>query len=293
MENKTFTALQVNTGLGQSAQASFYVSGTGLATHANVYGSNVVGSPLTQPIATDANGQVSVWSPNGDVDVEMVPSVGATKLIENVTFYDVVDDTSIIKTISSVGSGSPVYDAAASSGSMAAFKSVAAGANVTVTDSGTTLTIASSNPGGTVTGGANEGGAHTVLDTGASTSSTLIFKTIAAGANVTVTDSGSVLTLAANTGGGTLNPATNGYQVFPSGLVIQWGQAAMGSVNTNVPVVFPVAFNNAFLHGNFTGDHNDGLGDSQNSINSPTTTGMNLVPTVSGNTTLYWFAIGH
>jgi len=239
MENKTFTALQVNTGLGQSAQASFYVSGTGLATHANVYGSNVVGSPLTQPIATDANGQVSVWSPNGDVDVEMVPSVGATKLIENVTFYDVVDDTSIIKTISSVGSGSPVYDAAASSGSMAAFKSVAAGANVTVTDSG------------------------------------------------------SVLTLAANTGGGTLNPATNGYQVFPSGLVIQWGQAAMGSVNTNVPVVFPVAFNNAFLHGNFTGDHNDGLGDSQNSINSPTTTGMNLVPTVSGNTTLYWFAIGH
>lgn len=59
--------------------------------------------------------------------------------------------------------------------------------------------------GGSVTGGTNEGSGVTVFDSTNSTSTTLAFKTLIAGSNITITDGGSSgVTIAASSGGSSI-----------------------------------------------------------------------------------------
>jgi hypothetical protein len=124
---------------------------------------------------------------------------------------------------SSEGSGSAVFDATNSTASTLFFKSLIAGSNITLTPSGTAITIASTASGsGTVTGGSNEGGGtYAVFDSVNSTSSTLVFKTINSGSGITITDSGTLLTIAATGGGGGIGGS------------ITSGQVAYGDVTAN------------------------------------------------------------
>jgi len=52
--------------------------------------------------------------------------------------------------------------------------------------------------------------------------------------------------LATTVAAGTLSAGTNGYQIFPSGLIIQWGESAMTTspyqVTDLVAVTFPIEF---------------------------------------------------
>ena len=62
---------------------------------------------------------------------------------------------------------------------------------------------------GTVTGGSSEGAGIAVFDAANSTSSTLFFKSLTAGANVTLTDNGTSVSIASSGGGG-----GSGYNLF-------------------------------------------------------------------------------
>jgi len=85
---------------------------------------------------------------------------------------------------------------------------------------------------------------------------------------------------------------TNGYQRFPSGLLMQWGTQASGGTSTSV--TFPVAFSSACFCVNATPFLNGDTGgvDAAVAISSaPSTTGFTM-SNGAAPTSFYWMAIG-
>jgi hypothetical protein len=77
--------------------------------------------------------------------------------------------------------------------------------------------------------------------------------------------------------------AEDGYQRFPSGLILQWGYSSVWAA-----VTFPIAFPNAAFSvvSTFRGSSHE------HGVTSVTTTGFS--PTTNGNTSaFYWFAVGY
>ena len=119
-----------------------------------------------------------------------------------------ISGTGSVTGAANFGSGAgQVYDSIDTTAATIAFKSIKAGANVTVTNNSQDVTIAGN--AGTVTGGANFGsGAGQVYDSTDSTASTIAFKTIKAGTGMTVTNNAQDVTVTC-TVTGTVTGATN------------------------------------------------------------------------------------
>ena len=79
----------------------------------------------------------------------------------------------------------------------------------------------------------------------------------------------------------------NGYQVFPSGLILQWGAATADLAG--LPVVFPIAFPTAILG---FGGVDTGTPVETQSIVSPTVTGFDFYSTGTSEGA-YWLAVGY
>ena len=118
-------------------------------------------------------------------------TVGTTPIVfqEQVVLSAVTNGTNL-------GSGDGIFAGLAST--LLEFKSLKAGSNVTLTPTGTDITISSV---GTVTGATNLGGdgLYTSLSGG-----NLQFKGLAAGSNITLTPSGSTISIASTNPGGTI-----------------------------------------------------------------------------------------
>ena len=95
------------------------------------------------------------------------------------------------------------------------------------------------------------------------------------------------------TGVGKQGLTLSGHQVFPGGLIIQWGQTNV-TAGIVAGVTFPVTFPNAFfsggiLTGQVTGNNTATLTQGIQSV--PTTTGMNLINS-SGTVIVRWMVVG-
>lgn len=93
--------------------------------------------------------------------------------------------------------------------------------------------------------------------------------------------------------------SANGYQVFPGGLILQWGKVSLGAADTSTVVNFPVAFTTLVFNATVTGIYSGG-GNMHNSmfVHSVTTSSMSVRnEAVSAgyvdNPEAYWFAIGY
>lgn len=120
---------------------------------------------------------------------------------------------------------------------------------------------------------------------GVSKTTSVTVTTTASGSTATVTGCGAG-------SGGSSSLTANGYQIFPSGLIIQWGSLAEGAVGG--PVTLPIPFPHACFGVQLT------LTGSQNSnvytYDSLTTTGFNYGSNPWGSTGFsgkQWFAVGH
>ena len=127
-----------------------------------------------------------------------------------------------------------IFDDVNSTASILAFKTIAAGANITITDNGTYLTIASSGGGGGgITGGNNLGTGNGIFTT-VTSGTTMNFKSIAAGTNITFSDDGSTITINASGGGGggitSINGDTTAAQTIVGGFGISI--STVGGVTT-------------------------------------------------------------
>ncbi|MCK5611772.1 hypothetical protein KAR91_58425, partial [Candidatus Pacearchaeota archaeon] len=103
-------------------------------------------------------------------------------------------------------------------------------------------------------------------------------------------------------GSGESSLITNGYQVFASGLILQWGQVVPASRSTELDlgtVSFPITFPNATLGVQAIVDTNDtpGLSDNSMFINTVSTSGFNPYSggwvVASRTYGFYWFAYGY
>ncbi|BEH49317.1 hypothetical protein ACGYTQ_10285 [Burkholderia pseudomallei] len=146
-----------------------------------------------------------------------------------------------IQTIANEGSGVGIYDTVTSG--QAKFKSLVAGSGVTVTDNGNgTVTIGTSGSSGTVTGGSNEGSGVGVFDATNSTSTTLKYKSLVQGANVTLTDGGtSGITVATSSSvSGSPNVQQQGSTVVSAASVLNLqGPTVTGSGSTATVTLYP------------------------------------------------------
>lgn len=105
-------------------------------------------------------------------------------------------------------------------------------------------------------------------------------------------------------GGANQSIGTNGYQVLPGGLILQWGlYPTLITFEGPITITFPIAFPTAFLSGQVTaGNENATFDDMWPEIvrvtTPPTTTQMTVYANGSGSGTtrmngFYWLAIGH
>lgn len=97
----------------------------------------------------------------------------------------------------------------------------------------------------------------------------------------------------------------DGYQVFPGGLIMQWGlYPTLITVEGPITITFPIAFPTAFLNGSATGgNENTNVDDMWPQIirttTPPTTTQMTVyinglgAPAVNRLNGFFWQAIGH
>lgn len=90
---------------------------------------------------------------------------------------------------------------------------------------------------------------------------------------------------------------TNGYQVLPSGLIMQWGTAPSTAEDVEQQIFFPIAFPNACFQVQATGDygrHTDS--DVIAQVASITTSGCWIMRDSGGGAgyvgPVYWFALG-
>ena len=168
---------------------------------------------------------------------------------------------------------------------------------------GTIATQASNNV--TITGGSITGITDLAVADGGTGASTLSANAVLLGngtsalQTVAPSTSGNVLT----SNGTTWTSAplsfdksltTNGYQKFPSGLIIQWGTTnSLGSQN----VTFPIAFTTTVFQIQRTNVFQSGSGGSESILSGITTTGFTIsqkgFDTYTGAQTYYWFAIGY
>lgn len=82
--------------------------------------------------------------------------------------------------------------------------------------------------------------------------------------------------------------ATNGYQKFPGGLILQWGYTNITGT-TPLAVNFPIPFPNACLNGSAT-DGGTATGAPAITISS---TQIIISQTYAGTSAFWWFAIGY
>lgn len=85
--------------------------------------------------------------------------------------------------------------------------------------------------------------------------------------------------------------AATGYQVFPGGLIVQWGTVTKTAIQT--PITFPMTFPNAIFTGYASNNGTTGAEADIATLNK-TTSGMDVEIDGSGNVTeADWFAIGN
>lgn len=86
--------------------------------------------------------------------------------------------------------------------------------------------------------------------------------------------------------------AGNGYQKLPSGLIIQWGNAALPGSGA-FTVTHPVAFPTANIHANFIVTANNGSGNTAQTVTSLGLTSTSFTNNSGAACTAYWCAIGY
>lgn len=87
---------------------------------------------------------------------------------------------------------------------------------------------------------------------------------------------------------GTSSFGVNGYQIFASGLILQWGKV---TISSNGPVTFPIGFPNAVVNIQVTGE---AVGANPFGVtNSFTLSGFSLVSNTSTPYVFDWYAVGY
>jgi type 1 fimbria pilin len=94
---------------------------------------------------------------------------------------------------------------------------------------------------------------------------------------------------------GTALLSNNGYQIFPSGLITQWGVTGNVSGDSAVTVNFPIPFPNACLNAQVTVK---AAGDTWAQLHSFTTTTIRVgrgfaSPGINSSGPIYWLATGY
>jgi hypothetical protein len=93
---------------------------------------------------------------------------------------------------------------------------------------------------------------------------------------------------------GSVSPATNGYQVLPSGLILQWGQATVNA-NSSATIGFNTTFPNACYNIQLTQTLDFNYTGGPFALGVDTTTNTSNFTVWNNNSGLYgffWFAIG-
>lgn len=186
---------------GQNIQVS---TNSGVVTISSPNGGTVTGG------SSDGSG-VSVYSPvsSTSTNLHFKSLVGGNNVavsdngVGGIVISTVIPSGTVVGGFSE-GSGVAVFDAPHSTSSQLAFRTLAAGANISITQQNDgTLTVSSIAGTGTVTEAVNEGAGVPVFDYENSTATTLAFKSIAAGSNVEISDSGNgtIFVNSTNTGG--------------------------------------------------------------------------------------------
>ena len=154
--------------------------------------------PINLTISSSGTGESLVNNPSGEI--RSIKGVGeVTTTIVGGTVE--ISTTAQNNTATNLGTGTGVY--ASKDGSSLRFKSLKAGTNVTLSDNGSEITIASTG----TTGGTGETNTASNVGTGSGLFKTkngvdLQFKTIKAGTNVTLTSGTDDITISALGGGG-------------------------------------------------------------------------------------------
>jgi len=135
-------------------------------------------------------------------------------------------------------------------------------------------------------------------------SETLTNKTIALGSNTVSGSKSQFNTAVTDTDfafvndftGSNVSLTVNGYQKFPSGLIMQWCESGSASSETQVSVTFPIAFPNAVLRTMVSTKTGGGNSDLIAQLQSESTTGCVINFNSLGSpqsVTAYVFAIGY
>jgi hypothetical protein len=161
-----------------------------------------------------------------------------------------------------------------------------------------------SNASGNIDGSASQKAIPSGVVVGTTDSQTLTNKTLALGSNTVLGTKSEFNTAVTDTDfafvndftGSNVSLTANGYQKFPSGLIMQWCESGSASSETQVSVTFPIAFPNAVLRtivGTKTGGGNS---DLIAQLQSESTTGCVINFNSLGSpqsVTAYVFAIGY
>lgn len=143
-------------------------------------------------------------TPLGNDDLLYVVQGGVSKRVPASAIGGGGGGSGTVTGAQSEGSGTPIFNADTSTSSTLHFKSLAAGANTSVTDDGEgTVSVAIDATDIIVE---SEGTGTSILDEN-STSTDLLFKSLAAGDNVTITDDDAGTITISSTGGGGGGPA--------------------------------------------------------------------------------------
>lgn len=228
--------------------------------------------PINTTISSSGSGASLVRSPEG-----VVRSLTGVGHIQTVVDGDdmLITTTAEANTAASIGTGTPLY--ANKVGANLLFKSLKAGTNVTLYDSGTEVTINS-------TGGVGSGEANTASNVGTGTGVfktksgvDLQFKTLKAGTNVTLSSTADEVTINSTGGGG--GGTWDGFaDITDFGAVADFvpgaggtgtgtsnDTAVMNAIATGKPLYIPagnfyvanwatrLAYSRATVHGNSTG----------------------------------------
>ena len=111
-------------------------------------------------------------------------------------------------------------------------------------------------------------------------------------ANLTCGTSGELLVDGVDVSSFQRSLSQNGYQILPSGLIIQWGLEPIGV--TNKVVTFPIAFTTSFfsaLATSYRASSTSGGYDYIETTPPPSLTSMELIGT--SDAAMFWIAIGY